>query len=404
MAGDPVDPVPRTSRADREVSGERVLLRMPVDVRSVSTAVLAVLASLFALQWANEIVIPILFGVMLSYALTPIVSRMYRWRIPRGVAAAVLLMSIFGSLVWGASTLSDQVDALVETLPKVRQKLRELTRREYGEASTIEKVQKVAAELEAVAVAVGPAPTHASGSAEGSVAPSRQRPIVVAPTISLARIDIPGFLLSGTLRALAFLGQLIVVFFVALFLLASGNDFRRKMIRLTGPRLSQKKITIETLDEISEQIQRYLLVQLGVSLAVGVATWLAFYAIGLNQSAVWGVVAGVTNLVPYVGAVLVGGASAVVGLVQFGTAEMALLVGATSFAIHTLIGNVMAPWWMGRAGRMSPIAVFITVLLFGWLWGVAGLVLGVPILLAIKAVCDRVEDLKPIGEILGTLD
>ena len=88
-------------------------------------------------------------------------------------------------------------------------------------------------------------------------------------------------------------------------------------------------------------------------------------------------------------------------LVQFGTIEMALIVGAASFAVHTAVGNVLTPWWMGRASKMSPIAVFIAVLLFGWLWGVWGLLLGVPILLVIKSVCDRVEDLKPIGELLG---
>jgi len=97
----------------------------------------------------------------------------------------------------------------------------------------------------------------------------------------------------------------------------------------------------------------------------------------------------------------VGAGSAVVALVQFGTADMAVVVGLISFTIHTLIGNVLTPWWMGRASRMSPVAVFLAVLVFGWLWGVAGLLLGVPILLVVKSICDRVEDLKPIGELLG---
>ncbi len=392
MAADPVNPEPSPSRASREVAGERLMLHMPVDVRSVSLAVLALLGSLFALQWAKEILIPILFGVVMSYALTPIVNRMHRWRIPRGIAAALLLMSIFGSLCWGAWALSDQVDALAETVPKVTKKLRQLTRQERGTVSTIDKVQKAATELEAAAAEAGPVWTNAGG-----------RPAVraAAGSPSGLRLDVREFLLSGTLRAFAFLGQLIVAFFIALFLMSSGNDFRRKMVKLAGPRLSQKKITIETLDEINGQIQRYLLVQLGVSVAVAVATWLAFYAIGMEQAAVWGVVAGVTNLVPYLGAMLVGAGSAVVGLVQFGNLDMALLVGGTSFAIHTLIGNVLTPWWMGRASRMSPVAVFIAVLLFGWLWGISGLLLGVPIILVVKAVCDRVEDLKPVGEILG---
>lgn len=364
-------------------SDQRVMLHMPVDVRSASLAVLALIASCVALQWAKDILVPIMFGVMMNYALTPAVNQMQRWRIPRSIGASVLLCSLFGALVWSVWTLSDQVDALVETLPQVTHKLRQLTQHEAGTVSAIEKVQQAAVEIEAAATQPAPVRPRQSASAVHT------------------QIDIRAYLLSGTMGALAFAGQVVIVFFIALFLMASGNDFRRKMVKLAGPRLSQKKVTIETLDEITDQIQRYLIVQVGVSITVGVATWIAFYAIGLNQSAVWGVVAGVTNLVPYVGAVLVGVGSAVVGLVQFEAVDMALLVGGSSLAIHTLIGNVLTPWWMGRVSRMSSVAVFIVVLVFGWLWGMAGLLLGVPILLIVKSVCDRVEELKPIGELLG---
>src|ERR1035438_514279 len=173
------------------------------------------------------------------------------------------------------------------------------------------------------------------------------------------------------------------------------------MVKLAGPHLSQKRITLQALDEITEQIQRYLLVQLAVSVLVGILTWLTFWAIGVEQSAVWGVIAGITNLIPYVGAVLVGGASALVAFIQFGAVDMGLLVGASSFAIHTLVGNLLTPWWMGRASRMSPFAVFVSVLVFGCLWGVWGLLLGVPILMVVKTICDRVDELNAVGELLG---
>ena len=160
-------------------------------------------------------------------------------------------------------------------------------------------------------------------------------------------------------------------------------------------------VTIETLDEITAQIQRYLMVQVAVSVLVGVATWITFSAIGMNQSAVWGVVAGVTNLIPYLGAVLIGASSGAIGLVQFGSIDMALLAGGSSFLIHTLIGNLLTPWWMGQASKMSPFAVFVAVLFFGWLWGVVGLLLGPPMLMVVKAICDRIEDLQPVGELLS---
>lgn len=401
-----------SSSSALEGDQQRLMLHMPVDVRSVSLAVLALLASLFAMQWAKAILIPILLGVMMSYALTPIVNKLERWKIPRVAGAGLLVIAITAALGWGAWSLSDQVNALVDTLPRVTQKIRQLTQSRAASISTIEKVQQAATELESAATG-GPTAASGAGSAAAGRAsdPAAVRPLARPSSTPLAgaanprvdehKIDIRGYVLSGTIGAFAFLGQLAVVFFIALFLLASGNSFRRKMVKLAGPRLSQKKVTIETLDEITGQIQRYLLVQIGVSVLVGIATWLAFYAIGLEQSAVWGVVAAATNLIPYLGAILVGAGSAIVGMVQFGTIEMALLVGGSSFAIHTVIGNLLTPWWMGRASRMSPVAVFLAVLVFGWLWGVSGLLLGVPILMVVKSICDRVEDLKPVGELLG---
>ena len=373
------------------------LIPSTINVRSLSLAVLAVLASLVAMQWAKAVLIPIALGVMLSYALAPIVNAARRWRIPRAISAAVLLGAIVGAIGWGVWSLSDQLDALLDKLPQVTRSIRHLVQEREG-PSAFDKVQRAAAEIEAVADS-----SAASGAPVRTGVRSAAATAAVSRTaIGTATLDVRGYLLSGTLGALSFLGQVAIVIFIALFLLSSGNSFRRKMVKLAGPRLSQKRVTVETLDEIAAQIQRYLLVQLGVSVVVGILTWLAFYAIGLQQAAVWGVVAGVTNLIPYLGAILVGAGSAIVGLVQFGTIEMAVLVGGASFAIHTVVGNLLTPWLTGRASRMSPVAVFIAVIMFGWLWGVWGLLLGVPILMVVKAVCDRVDDLRPVGELLGT--
>ena len=396
----------------------KLMLHMPIDVRSASLALIALILSLYALQWAKEIVVPILTGVMMSYALTPIVDRMARLHIPRAAGASLLLSAILGLMGWGAWALSDQTDALIDTVPQVSETIRELSKRASDKPSTFERMQQVATELAAAAAAESSAPSGAAAgtSASPKAAGARPLPTGSASGVNAARqsqtaprvapdavplFDLRSYLVSGTLGVMSFLGKIAVIFFVALFLIASGNTFRRKMVKLAGPKLSQKKVTIETLDEITGQIQRYLLVQVGVSVVVGICTWLAFVSLGMHNAGVWGVVAAVTNLIPYLGALVVGGGAGVVALVQFGTPEMAIIISATSFAIHTVIGNVLTPWWMGRASKMSPVAVFIAVLVFGWLWGVWGLLLGVPMLLVAKSVCDRVEDLKPIGELLG---
>ena len=402
----------------------RVLLHMPVDVRSLSLIVLTVLASIYALHWAKAILVPILLGVMFSYALTPLVDSLQRWRVPRAVGAGAVVSVIVILIGWGGWALADDASALIENLPDVAHKVRQGLEGQphKPKVSPIDKVQQAASELEqATQAASAASAAAAAASAASAAAPPRQRsgtttttttttttpsPAAASPGVTRVVVERPPFnvrdyVWSGTVGLFAFFGQTLVVLFVTLFLLASGDTFRRKMVKLAGPRLSQKKITIQALDEVSQQIQRYLLVQLATSVVVGVATGLAFYALGLNNAATWGVAAGITNLVPYIGAVLVGVGSAVVGFIQFDSLDNAFFIGAASFAIHAVVGNLLTPWWTGRASRMSPFAVFVGVLAFGWLWGAVGLILGTPILMVVKAVCDRVEELKPVGEFLG---
>ena len=404
-----IDPLPSAEAAELR----RVMLHMPVDVRSLSLAILAVLASVFALQWAKQVIIPVLLGIMASYALTPIVDRLEHWRLPRAAGAGLLLLSILGGLGWGAWSMADDATALVQSLPEVAQKLRQSMQSQSQRADTLAKVQEAAAEIAKVAEETQSASSAASASASRdatrvTVTQSRLPASPVSPPKEVTRVvveksgvNVRDYLWTGTLGLITFGGQTLVVFFITFFLLASGNTFRRKMVKLAGPKLSQKRVTIQALDEINGQIQRYLLVQVITSLIVGVLTWLAFIAIGLDLAAVWGVAAAITNLIPYVGAVLFGGASMLVGFIQFGAIDMALLVGAASFAIHGVIGNLLTPWLTGKASRMSPFVVFVGVLAFGWLWGVWGLLVGVPVLMVVKSICDRVDELKPVGEFLG---
>jgi predicted PurR-regulated permease PerM len=327
--------------------------------------------------------------LMLSYALSPVVNRLQRFRIPRAIGAAVLLLGILGGTGSLLYSLSDDAAALIESLPQAAQKLR-LSLRGPRESlpGSIDNVQKAASELERAA-------------AEGAAPDTPSRSDVTHVVIERPRFSINDYLWTGTLGLVELAGQTMMVFLIAYFLLATGDSFRRKMVRLAGPRMSQKRITLEALDEITVQIQRYLLVQLVTSALVGVLTWLVFTWLGLQHAGVWGVVAAVTNLVPYLGAVIVGAASALVAFTQFGTLDMALVIGGASFGIHSVVGHLLTPWLTGRAGRMNTVTIFVGVLAWGWLWGVPGLLLGVPILVVVKAVCDRVEDLNPIGELLG---
>jgi len=362
---------------------------MPVDLRSVSLAVLAVLAVVFALHWARAVFIPLMLGVMISYALSAPVNLMQKWHIPRVIGAAVLLLAIVGGTGSAVYSFSDDAAELIEALPEAARKLRVALLDERGTSEgTMEIMQKAATQLEQAASESG---------APAAAAPSG----VTRVQIEKPKLNVKDYLWMGTKGAIEFGGQLSMVLFLAYFMLVSGDTFRRKLVRIAGPTLSEKRITLRVLDEITAQIQRYLLVQIFTGILVGVVTWLAFLWIGLEHAAIWGIAAGVFNSIPYLGPVIVTGGTSLVAFLQFGTFSMALLVAGVSLLITSLEGYLLAPWLTGRASRMNPLVVFIGVLFWGWLWGVWGLLLGIPIIMIIKAVCDHVDGLKPFGELLG---
>ena len=378
-------PIEATGDGGEPREKERVLLHMPIDVRSTSMIVIASLLGLYALRWAAPIVIPVLMGLLFSYALTPLVDRIVRLGVPRALGSAVVIVSLVGGVAWGAWSLTDQANNLMESLPSAAQKVRDTLhpRLRDPSPSTMDQVQKAAA-------------TIAQATDNSKPAPGVTKVQIVKP-----QFNIQDYVLTGTMRVAEAGAQALVVAFITYFLLCAGDTFRRKLARIAGPNFAKRKITVQALDEITEQIQRYLLVQLLTSVVVGVATGLAFWALGFNNAAAWGVLAGVMNLVPYVGTVLICGASAVVALLQFGTLQMAFAVGSVSIVLHVISGYIITPWLTSRTSRLNAVVVFVGVLAWGWLWGVWGLLLGTPILMALKAICDRVEDLRAIGELLG---
>lgn len=205
----------------------------------------------------------------------------------------------------------------------------------------------------------------------------------------------------GSTRALVLAGQTIMILFLAFFLLLSDEFFKRTLVEILGPTLARKRMTVAILNDIAAQIERFIIVQILTSVAVGVVTWMVLWSLGVQHAEVWGLVAGVFNSIPYFGPLVVTAVLVVVAFVQFGTMAMALVVGGVTLLITSLEGWFLTPALMGRVAQINTVTVFVSLIFWSWLWGMTGLLLAVPVTMVIKAICDRVEDLQPVGKLMG---
>ena len=363
------------------------LVPVAVDMRNAAITVMAVIAGVLVLQYAQSVFVPLVLGLLISYALDPMVTILEKRRVPRAAGAGVLLLALVVGGGLGLYQLRTQAQQIIQQLPDGARRLRQTLERQQSNTSTaIQQMQQAATELEKAADGNGAPPT---------------RPGVTRVQVEDPPINVNDYVMWGSLSIATAAGQLLLILFLAYFLLSSGDLYRRKLVKIVGPSLTKKKVTLQILQEIDRQIESFLLVQLFTSAVVGVASWLAFRWVGLEQAAVWGLLAGIFNSIPYVGPVIVSGGTAIVAFLQFGNVQMTLLTSGIALVITSLEGFLLTPWLTSRAARMNAVAVFVGLLFWGWVWNVWGMLLAVPMLMVIKAVCDHVEDFKGVGELLG---
>ena len=353
-----------------------------LDAKTVSLLVIALGVTIFLLNYMQALLAPLAFGLLLFYALDPPVDALERRRVPRWIGAALMIFLTLGMILGGAYALQDQALTVINQLPTGARRISALVeRRPREEAGPLEKVEQAAEEL-----AKNDTP--------------KPKPGVVRVQVEDPPITATSLLWSGSVSVLGALNQLLMILFLTYFSLLSDKMFRRKFVEL-GPTLTKKKITLEIIDDISNQIGRFLLVQIFTSVVVGVVTWAALAWLGLEQAVFWGLLAGVFNSIPYYGPLLVSGGLAVVGFLQFGELYTTLIIAGVSLAITSLEGWLLTPTLMGKVASMNRVAVFVGLLFWSWAWGVWGLLLAVPIMMSIKVFCDHVEELEPIGKFLS---
>jgi predicted PurR-regulated permease PerM len=350
-----------------------------------SVIVLAALAIIGAAKLAAPFLIPVVLGMLASYSLKPMVGALERVHVPRVLGSALVLMMVTAVVGGGIFLLRDDFSSALAELPDAARKIRvaahETARQRDGPMG---HVRAAAAEL-----------NRAAAEATGATPPVAQPAPPPAPS-ALQR-----WLSEQSAKAVEVIVEIGVAGLLAYFLLAAGDTFRRKLVHVAGPTLAARRITVEILDEIDTQVQRYLMTMLILNTLIGIATWAILVAFGVEHAVLWGVFAAIIHVIPYLGSAVTILATGVATFVQFEEIARALIVAGLVGAAATLIGMGLSAWMLGRSFRMNSVAVFVALLFFGWLWGGWGLLVGVPLLAVLKTTADRIPSLERVATLLA---
>lgn len=357
---------------------------MGSNVGTIALIVIATVLGIAGLVLAHALLVPITIGILLSYMLEPAVAMFVRGGLPRIISATLVFVATIALLAGGAYSQRHQAEVALDNLPTAMAQLRvALQERMAKGPHPVTQVEKAADELRRLS---------------GEPQPSSRAPVQVTPAPHL--FQIPEAIWTGSLTITQVIGDTVIIVVLAYYLLIAGDFFRRRFIEIAGPTLSEKKITLKILDNISTQIERYVFVRALISAIVALLTAGFLWLIGLPQPGLWGLLAGALNIIPYVGSGSVAIAAALAGFLQFKSFSMALACGGIVVGVAVLEAYGLTPWLSSRAAAMNPAAVFVGLVFWGWAWGVPGLLLAVPMLMIMKAVCDHVEALQPIAALL----
>jgi predicted PurR-regulated permease PerM len=381
MASPPVNVESRSNVSDDEnqagivTSRARLrtaeLLQKPFDVRSIALSGLFILAVFYTIYFMRSILLPIVLALLLSYLLRPIVRGLARLKIPLPVGAALILICLLALIGSGISALATPT---VTWLQKAPAGLTELQRKLLPVKRSVAQVTQATSEIEKLA----------STNAEIKTVEVKRHPIT-----EMFFMRTPEFIASAVL-------SLILLY----FLLVYDQAFIAKLVKLL-PTFSDKKTAVAIAHDIESQISLYLFTITAINACLGLAVGTAVGLLGLRNPVMWGVMVALLNFVPYLGA-LTGIICMTIGAVlSFDSVGHAFVFPAIYLAFGTLEGSFITPWVMGRSLTLNPLIILISLTFWGWMWGIVGIILAVPILAAFKIFCAHIKPMEPLAEFLS---
>lgn len=377
-------PESTSSSSDRQQRSK--IAANPINFHYIAPIVIAGIAFIVFLDWAQAILLPLAASVMISYALDPLVSLLDRIGLPRPISAALVLSSLLAIMAAAAMPLQSEATKMLERVPTAIQQFEQNNTSSPNTESLMEKAQQAAKEIEQTARA---------SEDQSSEIPATKVRIVEQP------FSLRDYLMNQAPGGLVLVSQLFSVLFLVYFVLAIGSLYKRKIVRLSGPDFHGMRKAARMLKKFHQQMRQFIFVMFIGALFVGVLTWLTFFLFGVEQSILWGVLAGVASAIPYLGPFLVFLGSGAAAFIQFGSMDMAILVSGASLIITSIQGYLLTPWLTAQVSSVNAVVIFIGLLFWGWLWGPVGLILATPLLMMTKTLCDHVQNLQGLGELLG---
>lgn len=340
-----------------------------------ATIGLFVIALFYTFYFAAPVLIPITIAILLSVLLSPAVEWLERFQLSRAVASAIIvagaLALIIGAVVTLAGPAQDWVTRLPASFDKLEQRIKLIKK-------PIADIQKATEQIE--------------NAAELSQKPSQRRQIV-----ELRRPSFAGELLSSTQRAATSVGIVIILLF---FLLAQGDLFLRKLVGLM-PSDENKARTVDIAHSVKKDISFYLQSLTVTNIGYGALVTCVGWMLGLENALLWGSMTAILSFAPYVGPVVIIILLSMASLASVSSLTAALALPAIYLSVLLLVQNLISPYIWGRRLSLNPVAIFISIILWGWMWGMAGALLAVPLLASFKIVADRVGALHPAAEFLS---
>ncbi len=349
------------------------LLTNRFDIRSLALSGLFILSVFYTIYFMRAILLPLVLALLLSYLLRPIVRSFARAHISPHFSAAAIVIGLLALIGYSVSLLTGPAAGWLEKAPY---SLQQLQWKLLPLKKPIERVQQASNEIDKLTT-----PANAPHKATVEV---RSHPIA---TVVFARTP---EVVAGA----------VVLLILLYFLLANDGVFLNKLIRLL-PTLSDKKRAVSIANEVENQVSRYLFTQTLINAGLGMAVGLTVWALGLPNPLMWGTMVAVLNFIPYLGA-LTGIICITLGaILSFDSFTYALVFPAVYLAFATIEGNIVTPYVMGRSLTLNPVIVLLSLIFWGWLWGIPGIIVAVPILAAFKIFCSHIERFAPVAEFLS---